>query len=312
MFYEISLYMIDYNKIIITLNNLPNVWQAKIAHFLDLIKNKKIEDDIIWYFNACISIWLIPWLKTEFDNAVLEKAKSEYDRIKDQSDKLWIKITNCFDEDYPKLFNRLNNAPQIIYSKWPIERINKIKNIAIIWTREPTKEWINASEWLWKTFSENWFNIISWLAKWCDSFAHIWALKSDKWITTAILWNWLDTIYPNENIELANNILSKWWILLSEYPVWFTSKNWSLTSRDRLQAWMSDAIIGVQFWEKSWTIHAINTAIKNSIPTYVVKFNNMQSLWDKITWNIKYLKSWEAKEITSTNINDIITNINNI
>jgi hypothetical protein len=75
---------------------------------------------------------------------------------------------------------------------------------------------------------------------------------------------------------------------------------------------MSDAIIGVQFWEKSWTIHAINTAIKNSIPTYVVKFNNMQSLWDKITWNIKYLKSWEAKEITSTNINDIITNINNI
>lgn len=306
--------MKNYKEITITLNELPKIWRKKIFEFLKLLEKKDIEDtdNIIDYFNSCIYNGLISWIKTSFTDTELESAKKKCNNIINQSEKLGINITCYNDKIFPKSLIKLNDAPLILYSKGALDGINKMKNITIIWTREPTKEWKEVAEWLGKTFSKNWFNIVSWLAKWCDTYAHKWALMWDKWKTTAIIWNWLDKIYPSENKNLANEILNKNWILLSEYPIWTDSTKRTLVERDRLQAWIADIIIWVQFWEKSWTIHALDTAIKQKKAVYVVNFNNMQSLWDKITWNIKYLKSWEAKEITSTNINDIITNINNI
>ena len=297
-------------RIIITLNELQNVWWKKISDFLNILWNSFVTgyEDSIKFFNTCILNWDIKWLKSVYDDSAISVAIDRCNAIIDKSNSLWIKITTYADKNYPIRFKRLDDYPLIIYSKGPIEELNERKNVAIIWTREPTREWEKVSEWLWNTFSEAWFNIVSWLAKWCDTNAHRWALLSRNWITTAILWNWLDSIYPSENKNLSDEILSSWWILLSEYPVWMAYTKWTLVARDRLQAWLSDMVIWVQFWIKSWTIHAIEKAINLSIPAYAVKYSNENSLWDKISWNLEYLRTWKLKELTSNNVNEIISN----
>ena len=303
--------MQNIDKIIITLNELPKVWRKKIRIFLDLLKVQNIEDfdESINYFNYCASNWQIKWLKSSFDEKIISESKYRCTKIIEESEKLWIKITTLYDEDYPEKLRRLNDYPVILYSKWPFIELHKRKVVTVIWTREATKEWEKAAERLWNKFSKSWFNIVSWLAKWCDTAAHKWALLSNNWITTAILWSWLDSIYPQENRYLADKILDNWWLLLSEYPLWIEYNKWTLVDRDRIQAWIADLLIWVQFWINSWTVYAIDEGINIWVPVFVVKFNNEWELWDKISWNREYLNLWKAKEIISTNVDDIINSI---
>ena len=89
-------------------------------------------------------------------------------------------------------------------------------------------------------------------------------------------------------------------MIFSEFPVWEKDTKRSLIERDRLQAWVSDIIIWVQFSKESWTTHALNTALENKRKVFVVKYKNNNS--ELISWNNYYLENTDAEELTSKTI----------
>jgi DNA processing protein len=109
----------------------------------------------------------------------------------------------------------------------------------------------------------------------CDTCGHKGALKVGG-KTTAILANGLDSdsIYPPENKDLAEEIVEKGGLLLSEYPVGTPVNRYSLVARDRLQAGLSLATLVVQTGEKGGTMHAATTTLKANKPLFAMHYKD--------------------------------------
>ena len=108
-------------------------------------------------------------------------------------------------------------------------------------------------------FAEKFFNVVSGLALGCDVSAHKGCL--DKLgFTTAVLAHGLDTVYPKENTEIADQIVKSGGILISEYYVGQTSRPNYFIERDRIQAALSDGIIVVETDQKGGTMHTTGFA----------------------------------------------------
>ena len=296
--------MNELSLLISTLCMLPKVWKAKVITFLDdpSLDISKWARSCLDMFNNNIKFWLIKWMKEPFSDKVLDETFYRAKNIAEKTEKLWINMINCKEENFPEWFKKMiSDAPVLLYYKWDISKINRSRSITVIWSREADDEWLKTSFFIWKHLASKWYNIVSWLAKWCDMEAHKWAL-SVGWFTTAIVWCWLDSITTNK--ELSEEILNKWWVILSEYSIGVKDASWSLVARDKLQAWLSDTIIWVQFSRDSWTTHAIMAAIWYKKKLYVVKYKNQGN--SKITsWNAFYLEHSGAEELTSNMIDSI-------
>ena len=292
--------MDNLSLLIIALTQLPKIWRAKINPFIEWTS----FDFSLWvrkyldFFNDNIVLWLVKGIKERFTPEILDWAYEKAKEIVSQSKEKWIWIANYKEDIFPKSLNDMvKDKPLLLYYIWDISKINEKRNITIIWSRNADNTWLTTSFYLWKQLASKWYNIVSWLAKWCDVEAHKWAL-SVNWLTTAIVWCWLDSITTNKDI--AEKIKNSWGILLSEFLVWEIDTKRSLVERDRLQAWISDTIIWVQFSKESWTTHALNTALENKKKVLIVKYKNNNS--ELVSWNNYYLWNTDAIELTSQTV----------
>ena len=200
--------------------------------------------------------------------------------VMEKSEKINIKLTGYFDDDYPKLLRETINEegkldpPLYLWYKGDL-KIANMESIAIIGTREPTLEGIKGGEFISSEFAKRGFNIVSGLAVGCDTCGHKGALKVNG-KTTAILGNGLDdnSIYPTENKQLAKEIIEKGGLLLSEYSIGSIVNRYSLVARDRLQAGMSLATLVIQTGERGGTMHAANTTLKANKRLYTMLYKD--------------------------------------
>ena len=139
-------------------------------------------------------------------------------------------------------------------------------NIAVIGTLNPTEDNKNREERLVQELVKNGFNIVSGLAKGCDSIAHKSCLENSG-KTIAILPSTLEKIFPSENKQLADNIIANGGLVITEYITEPKNRYETIKrfiDRDRLQAMFSFAVILVasnSYGEgDSGSRHAMNKA----------------------------------------------------
>jgi DNA processing protein len=171
-----------------------------------------------------------------------------------------ISIISFEHEDYPKekfLAMAPNERPIILYGIGNMELL-KMDSVAIIGSRETDKDYFNRGIEISKNLAGK-YVIVSGLAIGSDTAAHEGALLANG-KTIAILANGLNTIYPKENTELANLIIQKDGLLLSEYPPFSATKPYYFAKRDRLQAILSKAVIVIESGVKSGTMITVNHA----------------------------------------------------
>lgn len=191
-----------------------------------------------------------------------------------------IGLIGYYDEDYPKALRKAINEegkldpPLLLWYRGDISILN-MPAIAVIGTREATPEGIAGGEYLSGEFAKRGFNIVSGLAVGCDTCGHKGALKVGG-KTTAILANGLDhdSIYPPENQDLAEEIVEKGGLLLSEYRIKSTVNRYNLVARDRLQAGLALATLVVQTGEHGGTMHAATATLKARKPLYTMLFKD--------------------------------------
>jgi len=148
-----------------------------------------------------------------------------------------IEIISIFDDIYPKLLKEIDSPPIILYLKGNSSLLNQ-KAIAVIGSRNHSKEAIEVTKKYSKALVNKNFIIVSGLAKGIDSIAHETTLKYSG-NTIAILPTSLDNIYPIENINLANEIINNNGLLISEYPFKTKLNKYNFIQRNRIQSGIS-------------------------------------------------------------------------
>ncbi len=239
-------------------------------------------------------------------------------KVVDESERQGIGYVALYDEDYPELLkNTINEEgklepPLLIWYRGDLS-ITKMPGLAVIGTREPTNEGIAGGQYLASEFAKIGFNIISGLAVGCDTCGHVGALKVGG-KTTAILANGLDhnSIYPPDNQDLAEEIVEKGGLLLSEYRIGSSVSRFTLVARDRLQSGLAKATLVIQTGENGGTMHAATATLQARKPLYTMLFkDDATNKQEKCLGNALLVKKGAKYIKGSDNIAEISDSIKN-
>jgi DNA processing protein len=221
-----------------------------------------------------------------------------------------------YDEEFPQnLRNTINeegklDPPLLLWYRGDLSVLSTT-GLAVIGTREPTKVGAAGGEYLAGEFAKRGLNIISGLAIGCDTCGHKGALKVGG-KTTAILANGLDhdSIYPEDNQDLAEEIVNSGGLLLSEYRIGTTVNRYNLVARDRLQAGLASATLVIQTGVKGGTMHAANATLMANKDLFVMQFKDeVTNNHEKCLGNAYLIKKGAKYIKGSDNIDSISENI---
>ncbi len=166
-----------------------------------------------------------------------------------------INVICVFDENFSSVSVKLKNSekPFFFVYKGDITLLNNVdKNVAVIGVLTPTNEIVEREEKVVKSLTEKGFNIVSGLAKGCDTVAHTESVKSGA-KAIAFLPSTFENIYPKENIALANKIVKNGGLIITEYVSEPKNKYETVKrfiERDRLQALFSKAVVLIASFRK--------------------------------------------------------------
>ena len=248
--------------------------------------------------------------KENISVGMLEDAMLLAHRTIDINAREGIGITTYYEDNFPAILRETINEegkldpPVILYYKGDLS-VCQMPGLAIIGTREITEFGISAGKYLAQEFAKRGFCIVSGLAIGSDTIGHKGALAVGG-KTIAFLAHGLDTIYPPENTDLAQQIVDNGGLLLSEYPIGMSVNKYNLVARDRLQAGMSLATLVIQTGEHGGTMHAANTTLKALKPLYTIRFQNPKHNEHEKSLGNSLLVKKGAKYITGSDNLDVI------
>ncbi len=169
------------------------------------------------------------------------------------------KTSECF----PRMLKDIPKSPIGLYYRGNIDVINEMDCVAIIGMRNPSPNGMDISYAFGKACAENGFVTVNGLAIGCDTAALRGALDAGG-KCGAILPCGLDRIYPKNNQGLADEIIEKGGVLLSEYPDGTGMQKYFFVERDRLQSGISKGIIIIEAKEDGGTMHTVYAATKQN------------------------------------------------
>ena len=175
--------------------------------------------------------------------------------IKQELEGKGINVISVFDNTFPVVGVKLKNSerPFFFAYRGDITLLNNVdKNVAVIGVLTATNEIVEREEKVVKSFTEKGYNIVSGLAKGCDTVAHIESIKNNA-RTIVFLPSTIENIYPKENISLAKEIINSGGLVVSEYVSEPKNKYENVKrfiERDRLQALYSKAVVLIASYRK--------------------------------------------------------------
>ena len=111
--------------------------------------------------------------------------------------------------------------------------------------------------------------IVSGLADGVDSAAHRAALEAGG-KTIAVLGSGFNNIYPATNVPLANEIVDKGGLLVTEYKPNVQPANYTFPARNRIIAGLSRGVLITEATLKSGSMHTKEYALENGRDLFVV------------------------------------------
>ncbi len=139
----------------------------------------------------------------------------------------------CYGEpDYPLGLANIVAPPPVLYYRGDLPGALKQICLAVVGTRKPSTYGREMCAKLLAPVCRNPVTIISGLAAGIDTVAHSTALKN-KGLTVAVLAQGIDTIYPQQNKELSEEII-RHGAIVSEYEPGTKIDPWNFPARNRI------------------------------------------------------------------------------
>ena len=209
-----------------------------------------------------------------------------------------MKIIDINNEFYPEKLREIKDPPKKLYVLGNLENLNT-KCIAIIGSRKCTEYGSKiGTEIAYNLAKEN-ITIVSGMAVGIDSSAHVGALNASG-RTIAVLGSGFNNIFPRENIELFERILSNNGTVITEYEPQIEAKANNFRRRNRIVSGLSIGVLVVEAANKSGTGITVNFARQQKKPIFCVP-NSLQN--EKGIGTNRLLK---RDAILITGVNDIL------
>ena len=151
-------------------------------------------------------------------------------------------------EDYPAILAEISDPPHALFVRGTL-RANE-RCVAIVGTRRETRYGRTQAHQIAKEMAEAGITVVSGLARGIDTAAHEGALAGGG-RTVAVLANGIDSVYPEENRELAQRIVDAGGAVITEFPFGTEPMGFRFPIRNRIISGMSQAILLVEGQAKS-------------------------------------------------------------
>lgn len=175
-------------------------------------------------------------------------------------------------EKFPGSLIEIANPPLVIYTKGDVSLLSRDRKIAIVGTRKPTRYGRDMANWFSEILSKNDFVTVSGLAFGVDSEVAKKTLDCGG-RHIAVLGGGLDSIYPAQNVGLAERILENGGLLVSEYRPNVLPTTYSFPERNRIISGLSSATLIIEAGEKSGSLITATFAIEQNKDLFVVPSN---------------------------------------
>ena len=168
------------------------------------------------------------------------------------AEKYGVKIVTPADADYPRQLREAPGAPLCLYVKGDVKALAK-PMIAMIGTRRATPYGLGlASDLAFDLCKAGW-GIVSGLALGIDGEAHHAALMAGG-VTVGVLGSGIDRFYPQENRELAREMVKKGGAVVSEFPFGRPPDQETFPIRNHVVAALARGVVAVEAPLKSGTL----------------------------------------------------------
>lgn len=210
-----------------------------------------------------------------------------------------IKTISVNDKGYPKLLKEIKDPPKTLYLKGEI--LSSENCFAIVGARRCSVYGKQAALEIAGNLAEAGLTIVSGLAPGIDTFCHQAVLEKKK-RTIAVLGTGIDekSIYPQENLKLAEKILELGGALISEYPPGTPGSKFSFPRRNRIISGLSLGVLVIEAKEKSGALITANWAEKQGKKIFAIP----GSIYSPNSKGCHYLIKKGAKLVE--NANDIL------
>lgn len=205
-----------------------------------------------------------------------------------------IKTVSIDSKDYPIRLKSIKTAPKLLYYCGTLPKDDEI-GVAIVGSRIPSIYGMRACKEVGSDIANSNATIISGLAKGIDSIAHECAVSKGK-RTIAVLGSGIDqsSLYPKENLRLAQRIIDNRGLIISEYPPKTKPTRYSFPERNRIIAGLSEAVLIIEAKIKSGSLITADLAKNQGKKLFAVP----NSIYDKNSEGTNRLIKNGAKLIT--------------
>lgn len=154
-----------------------------------------------------------------------------------------VSVISFLDNEYPSRLKHCTDSPVVLYKKGN-GSINPARSVAVVGTRNATREGKETTEKLVEELAKSGVTIVSGLAYGIDITAHKASLKFNT-PTIGCLAHGLDRIYPQVHSSTAEKMLENG-ALITDFPIGTNPDRENFPKRNRIVAGMADATIVVE------------------------------------------------------------------
>jgi DNA processing protein len=179
--------------------------------------------------------------------------------------------------DYPSLLKQIDRPPLLLFVKGNVELLS-LPQIAIVGTRNPTATGIENTRAFSRFLAMGGFTITSGLALGIDGFAHEAALSvSGK--TIAVMATGINKVYPFRHQRLADTILEKDGLLITEFAPGTAPLATNFPQRNRIISGLSLGVLVMEAAVKSGSLITAHYALEQNREVFAVpgSIHNPQS-----------------------------------
>ena len=213
-------------------------------------------DDLVDRFGSVAEAWAAYDGKVARTGGVIDY-RSEFEKAK----RYGVKILTPADEGYPEMLLNTRGHPLALYVKGDVKALSK-PSVAVVGTRRATAYGIDQANRFGHDLAQYGWCVVSGLALGIDSEAHKGALAAEG-ITVGVLGSALDRFYPEQNRELAREIVKKGGAVVSEFPFGREPDQQTFPQRNHVVAALASGVVAIEAPAKSGTL--ITTSIAANI-----------------------------------------------
>lgn len=200
-------------------------------------------------------------------------------------------LTTVLDEDYPINLHTIFNLPPFLFYRGEL-REDDARAVAVVGTREATDMGLKRAAEMVRLLTEHNVTVLSGLARGIDTAAHRATLEAGG-RTIAVLGSGMRRIYPSENQELAETIVSSGAVVSQFWPDTPPSR-YSFPRRNVTMSGMGQGTVVIEASETSGAKMQARYALQHGKRVWLLR-----SLVTERPWARKYVDERGAQEVES-------------